>query len=328
MAAPPVRVLFMGTPTFAVPSLEALGRLPALCQVVGVMTQPDRPSGRGRNLAASAVKMAALGLQIAVLQPTRVRTSETLAALAALRPELLVVAAYGRILPPQVLALPPLGCINVHASLLPRYRGASPIARAIWAGDAEAGVCIMGMEAGMDTGPVFARAALPILDTATCGSLTYDLAHLGAQCLTQVLPGIIAGEVTPVPQPIIGVTHAPPLHKEDGLLDFGLPAVTLSRQVRALDPWPGTYAFFEGERVGLLEVAAWPPGAGAPEGLGAEAALVGSVLRADRTGLYIACGSGTLRVVRVKPAGRGPMDAGAWISGRGPRAGAQLTSTP
>lgn len=323
MAQLPLRVVFMGTPAFAVPALEALVAQPELCQVVGVVTQPDRPSGRGRKLAASAVKACAQALGLPVFQPTRVRTPETLATLKDFAADLMVVAAYGRILPPQVLALPRLGCINVHASLLPRYRGASPIARAIWNGDAQAGVCIMGMEEGMDTGPVFARASQPIGPQDTCGTLTQALAHLGAQCLTQVLPDIASGRAEAEPQPIIGVSHAPPLHKEDGLLDFAKPAVTLSRQVRALDPWPGTYAFYAGERVGVLAAEAQSHGAQTAPG-----AAPGTVVRANRHGLWIACGTDLLWVTRVKPAGRGPMDAGAWSLGRGPKEHAQLTSTP
>lgn len=315
-----LKVLFMGTPEFAVPSLLALLDQKDCYEVVGVVTQPDRPAGRGRVLTPSAVKRCALAHGLTVLTPKRMRHEDTRAALGALGADVFVVAAYGRILPPQLLELPPLGCINVHASLLPRFRGASPIARAIWAGDDEAGVCIMGMEEGLDTGPVYSRRALAIEPWDTCGTLTERLAHLGAEALLEALPAIGRGEAHPEPQPTVGVTLAPPLLKEDGLLDFAQDAAVLSRQVRALCPWPGTYTFLGEQRVGIVSAEA--------EEAAVPSAVPGEVVRADGGGLWVACGQGQLKVTAVKPAGRGQMTAAAWISGRGPKKGAILKMLP
>jgi len=316
-----LKVLFMGTPEFAVPSLLALLGHKDRYEVVGVVTQPDRPAGRGRVLTPSAVKLCALEHNLPVLTPRRMRHEDTRAALAAFGADVFVVAAYGRILPPQLLELPPLGCINVHASLLPRFRGASPIARAIWAGDEQAGVCIMGMEEGLDTGPVYTRRAVPIGPQETCGTLTERLAHLGAEALLEALPAIGRGEARPEPQPEVGVTLAPPLRKEDGLMDFGQDAAALGRQVRALCPWPGTYTFLGDQRVGIVS-------AEAQEEATAPGTVPGEVVRADGGGLWVACGQGQLNITQVKPAGRGQMTAAAWISGRGPKKGAILKMHP
>lgn len=318
-----VPVLFMGTPEFAVPSLLALLSQPQAYRVVAVVTQPDRPAGRGRKLTASAVRVAAEAHGLPVFTPKRMRHPDTKSLLADTGARLFVVAAYGRILPPQLLDVPALGCINVHASLLPRFRGASPIARAIWAGDAEAGVCIMGMEEGLDTGPVFARASVRVGSKETCGQLTVRLAQVGAEALLTALPSIVAGTATPTPQPNVGVSHAPPLHKEDGLLTFAEDAQAVCRQVRALDPWPGCYAFLGPQRVGIIEAEACV-GPESKENLG----LPGVVLEASSKGLVVACGLGGLRITQVKPAGRGQMSAAAWISGRGPKKGAILKSLP
>lgn len=319
----PVPVLFMGTPEFAVPSLLALLRQPERYRVVAVVTQPDRPAGRKRKLTPSAVRQAAEAHGLAVLTPKRMRHPETRAQLMATGAQLFVVAAYGRILPPQLLDVPALGCINVHASLLPRFRGASPIARAIWAGDAEAGVCIMGMEEGLDTGPVFARASVAVEPNATCGSLTAQLAEVGAEALMQALPDIVSGTARPTPQPQLGISQAPPLRKEDGLLTFAEDAAAVCRQVRALDPWPGCYTFLGAQRVGVLQAEVAPS-----DGPTGQTHSPGEVLQATSGGLVVACGQGCLRITQVKPAGRGQMTAAAWISGRGPKKGAILKPLP
>jgi methionyl-tRNA formyltransferase len=315
----PLRIVFMGTPEFAVPTLEAMLATPELCEVVAVVTQPDRPAGRGRQVQHAAVKACALKAQLPVFQPTRMRTPETHAYLKACAADVFVVAAYGRILPLSLLELPRHGCINVHASLLPKYRGASPIARAIWQGDDEAGVCIMGMEVGCDTGPVYDRAAVTIDTTTRCLPLTQELALLGAQRLLHVLEQVRAGTAQPVVQPTLGVTLAPPLHKEDGRLDFAQDAAGLVRQIHALDPWPGTYAFFGPDRVAVLDATALAQDT---------AHLPGTVVDVGAAGVVVACKTGCLQISAVKPAGRGPMQAQAWSAGRGPKKGAILTSHP
>jgi methionyl-tRNA formyltransferase len=287
LSRPPMsacRVVFLGTPAFAVPSLIALAERPDLAQVVAAVTQPDKPAGRGRKLTACPVKIAAEARKIPVFQFSKMKVPETREALADLQADLFVVAAYGRILPPGLLSLPRLGCVNVHASLLPRHRGASPIAHAILAGDAEAGVGIMAMDEGLDTGPVYSHRALPIAADDTCGSLTVKLAELGAALLIDTLPGLFAGSARPTPQPADGITYAPLLSKAAGALDFSAPAATLARQVRAFDPWPGTFAYRGETRVGLLVARPAPEARGAP----------GTVLEAGGRGVLVACGEGGL----------------------------------
>ena len=281
------RIIFMGTPAFAVPALSALTERPDLCEVVAVVTQPDRPAGRGRKVVAGPVKTAALARGIAALSPTKLKAPETHALLAELRPDLAVVAAYGRILPPAILELPRLGCINIHASLLPRYRGASPIAHAIAAGDAESGVGIMRMDAGLDTGPVFAMQALPITENDTCGSLTIRLAELGAALLMQTLPSILDGSCVARPQDDAAATYAPLLRKEDGALDFAKGAEILARQVRAFYPWPGAFVWHGGSRLSILKAHAVANQPKVP---------AGTVLQADGRGLLVACAQGCLQL--------------------------------
>lgn len=304
----PLRVLFLGTPAFAVPSLNALTERPDLVTVVGAISQPDRPAGRGRQLQAAPVKIAAEARGIPTLTPRKIKTQETYDLLAAFNADLWVVAAYGRILPPTLLALPRLGCINLHASLLPRWRGASPIAHAIAAGDPEAGVCIMQMEEGLDTGPVFSRRSVAIKADDTAGSLTIKLAELGAALLLDTLPGLASGGRSAVPQPNDGITYAKLLTKTDGALDFTKPAVELERQIRAFDPWPGTYAFLRNSRVAVLSAKPAPnTRLGEP----------GTVLEASAKGVLVRCGDGGLWLTRLKPEGRQAMDAAAWVAGRG-----------
>ena len=308
------RVLFMGTPDFAVPSLVALADRPAEFQVVGAVSQPDRRAGRGRALKPSPVKVAALERDIPVLTPIKMKSAETREAVAALRPDLIVVAAYGRILPPALLELPRHGCVNVHASLLPRHRGASPIAHAIMAGDTQTGIAIMQMEAGLDTGPVYAVRAIDLDDTATSGNLTATLAELGAELLVETLPQIAAGQLTPAPQDDSQATYAPLLTKEDGRLDFTAAAATLARRVRGLSPWPGAFTFRGDQRVQVVAATAAPSGSGEP----------GQVIVADGTGIVVACGEGALSLDEVKPAGKKSMLAPAWVAGRGVALGDQL----
>ncbi|HOR00146.1 MAG TPA: methionyl-tRNA formyltransferase [Anaerolineae bacterium] len=251
------RIVFMGTPEFAVPSLRALAER---YEVTLVVTQPDRPAGRSRALRAPAVKAAAQALGLPVYQPESLRGPEALARLQQVAPTAIVVAAYGEILRRNVLALPPRGCVNVHASLLPRHRGAGPIAAAILAGDAVAGVTIMLMDEGMDTGAMLAQAEVPIDPDDTTGTLTARLAELGAQLLAETLPRWLAGEIEPQPQDGAQATYAARITKQDGLIDWAEPAEIIVRQVRAFDPWPGAYSYWQGRRLRVTRaeaVLAW-----------------------------------------------------------------------
>jgi methionyl-tRNA formyltransferase len=234
----------MGSPEF---SLAAMRALAANYNVVGVVTQPDRPSGRGKQLTPPPVKLLALELGLPVIQPNRLRGPEAVEQLRAWAPDLIVVAAFGQILRQDVLDLPAQGCINVHASLLPRWRGASPIQAAILHGDAETGVTIMRMDAGLDTGPILSQRAIPIAPDDTAASLSEKLAALGADLLMETLPRYLSGELLPTPQPEEGVTTASTLNKNDGLLEPSLVAEVLARKVRAFNPWPGAFIMWKGQ---------------------------------------------------------------------------------
>ncbi|MFC5436628.1 methionyl-tRNA formyltransferase [Rhodanobacter umsongensis] len=293
MSGAGLRLVFAGTPEFAVPCLEACRASGA--EMVAVYTQPDRPAGRGRKLTPSPVKQAALAAGIAVEQPESLKSSEAQRVLAAYRPDLLVVVAYGLILPRKVLAMPRLGCWNVHASLLPRWRGAAPIQRAILAGDSESGVDLMQMEAGLDTGPVLLQRRTPIGREDTGGSLHDRLAGLGAEVLAEGLRRTLAGEVLiATPQAEDGVTYAHKLDKAEAKLDFGRSALELEQQVRAFDPWP----------VAEGEIAGEPLRIWAAHALTVDhRSTPGSVLAAGRDGIDLACGVGALRVTAVQRAG-------------------------
>jgi len=301
-----LRVVFAGTPEFAVPCLAACRASGA--EVVAVYTQPDRPAGRGRRLAPSPVKQAALEAGLPVEQPESLKSAEVQARLAAYAPDLMVVVAYGLILPRKVLAIPRLGCWNVHASLLPRWRGAAPIQRAILAGDAETGVDLMRMEAGLDTGPVLLEKRTPIRPDDTGGTLHDRLAALGAEALAEGLARTQAGEVlAAVPQPAEGVTYAHKLDKAEARLDFARPAIELERQVRAFDPWPVAEGEIAGEPLRIWAAQALDrPHAAAP----------GSVLAAGREGIELACGKGVLRVTVVQRAGGRRISAADYLNAR------------
>jgi len=288
-----LRLVFAGTPEFSVPCLDACRASGA--EVVAVYTQPDRPAGRGRKLTPSPVKQAALAAGIAVEQPESLKPADVQQALADYRPDLLVVVAYGLILPRKVLAIPRLGCWNVHASLLPRWRGAAPIQRAILAGDRESGVDLMRMEAGLDTGPVLLERRTPISRDDTGGSLHDRLAMLGAEALAEGLRRTLAGEaLVATPQPEDGVTYAHKLDKAEAKLDFSRPALELERQVRAFDPWPVAEGEIAGEPLRI-----WAAHAIELD----HHAAPGRVLAAGRNGIDLACGTGTLRVTAVQRAG-------------------------
>lgn len=302
----PLKLVFAGTPEFAVPCLEACRASGA--EIVAVYTQPDRPAGRGRKLTPSPVKQAALAAGLLVEQPESLKSAEALAALAAHAPDLLVVVAYGLILPRKVLAIPRLGCWNVHASLLPRWRGAAPIQRAILAGDSETGVGLMRMEAGLDTGPVLLEKRTPINREDTGGSLHDRLAALGAEVLAEGLHRTLSGEMlVATPQPGEGVLYAHKLDKAESHLDFSRPAIELERQVRAFDPWPGSDADVADERLRVWAARALDL---------AHEAAPGSVLHAGRDGIDIACGEGALRITAVQRAGGKRIDAADYLNAR------------
>ncbi|MRH02506.1 methionyl-tRNA formyltransferase [Xanthomonas sontii] len=300
-----MKLVFAGTPDFAVPSLRAAAQRH---EVVAVYTQPDRPAGRGRGLTPSPVKLEAVARGIPVLQPQTLRAPETLQALRALQPDLIVVVAYGLILPKAVLAIPTHGCWNVHASLLPRWRGAAPIQRAIEAGDSETGVCLMQMEAGLDTGPVLLSQRTPIGADETGGQLHDRLAALGAQVLADGL-GLLRAGLRPVaqPQPEAGVTYAHKLDKAQARLDWQQPAAQLARQVRAFDPWPVAEAMLAGERVRVHGAIALDL---------AHAQQPGTVLTASKQGIDIACGQGALRLRVLQRDGGKAITAADYLNAR------------
>ena len=301
-----LRVVFAGTPDFAVPCLTAVLR--SGHDLVGVYTQPDRPAGRGRQLMPTPVKAVALAAGIPVLQPQSLKTPEARAALAQLEPDLLVVVAYGLILPRSILAIPRLGCWNVHASLLPRWRGAAPIQRAILAGDTETGVCLMKMEAGLDTGPVLLSLKQDIAPDETTGTLHQKLARLGAQVLADGLALARSGvRIPPEPQPEAGVSYAHKLEKGEARLDLARPALELERAVRAFHPWPVAELELQGERLRVHRAVALEEDAGAEPG---------TLLRASRRGLDLATGKGVLRLLSVQREGGKPVASADYLNAR------------
>ena len=304
----PPKLVFAGTPDFAVPGLRACIEAG---EVVAVYTQPDRPAGRGRKLAPSPAKQAALAAGIPVEQPESLKTSEAQARLRDYAPDLMVVIAYGLILPRKVLTIPRLGCWNVHASLLPRWRGAAPIQRAILAGDAETGVCLMQMEPGLDTGPVLLSEATPIRADHTGGTLHDRLAEMGAQVLAAGLRHVIAGETLhATPQPETGATYAHKLEKSEAELDFSRPAVELERKVRAFDPWPVAEAVLADERVRVWAASALPAT------LEHAGKSPGAIVSASKLGIDIACGEGVLRILKLQRAGGRVVDATDYVNAR------------
>lgn len=250
-----LKVVFMGSPDFALPTLQALAQHYTM---VGVVTQPDRPAGRGRALTPPPIKRLADELGLPTIQPQRLRQPEALAQLEAWAPDLIIVAAFGQILRPAVLDLPQYGCVNVHASLLPRGRGAAPIQAAILNGDPETGVTIMRMDPGVDTGPMLSQRALPILPDDNAGTLSDKLAALGAALLIETLPPYLSGQIAPQAQDEAQATYAPMLNKADGLLDFNQPAQALARRVRAFNPWPGAFTTWQDQPLKILRAHAVP----------------------------------------------------------------------
>jgi methionyl-tRNA formyltransferase len=295
-------LVFMGTPDFAATILQSL--IDAGHRLLAVYTQPPRPAGRGYRPQPSPVQRLAEENAILVRTPESLRPPEVQAEFAALGADLAVVAAYGLILPSAILRAPRLGCLNVHASLLPRWRGAAPIQHAILAGDRESGVTIMQMEEGLDTGPILLQQAVPIDPEATATGLSGALALVGAKLLGEAIAGLRSGRLSPRPQPESGVTYAPKIGRDEGRLDWRQPAAARVRRERALNPSPGTFFEFRGERIRVLAAAALPPaGAAAPPG---------TVLDAR---LSIACGEGVLRPLRLQRPGRSPLEAPLFLRG-------------
>lgn len=295
-----MRIVFMGTPEFAVTSLEHL--LLNKYEVVAVYTQPDRPAGRGRTLVVSPVKKVALARGLPVLQPSSLKKAETIAELAAFQPDAIVVAAYGQLLPQAVLDIPRYGCINIHGSLLPKFRGAAPIAAAILAGEEFTGISIMLMEASLDTGPVLTRAAIPIFPHDTTVTLTAKLSEIAARAVQDALVRRARGEITPQPQNEAEATYAPAVIVDQGAIDWRMPAVELWRRVRAFQPWPGCYTRWEGKRLKITEAAPLP----AKEGVG-----VGQVvaLEGKSPGIGVGTGDGVLGLLRLQLEGKQEMAA-------------------
>lgn len=297
-----MRIVFAGTPEFAAQALAAI--LAAGQSVPLVLTQPDRPSGRGMALKASPVKQLALEHGLQVHQPASLKSAESRQPIIDASPDVMVVAAYGLILPQAALDIPRLGCINIHASLLPRWRGAAPIQRAVLAGDAETGVTLMRMEAGLDTGPMLLKGRLPITDADRVATLHDKLAALGARLIVEALPRLARGELPGEPQPAEGVTYAAKLEKSEAVLDWRQTAVVLSRAVRAFDPYPGTVARIEGQTIKVWR-AEPAPGAGEP----------GTVLAANADGILVACGEGALRLVELQKSGGKRLQAADFLHG-------------
>ena len=307
-----LRIAFAGTPEFAVPTLRALADSTHL--LVGVLTQPDRPAGRGRELTASAVKRVAQELNLPLSQPVTLGSPQACEALERWAPEALVVVAYGLLLPPAVLALPRLGCFNVHASLLPRWRGAAPIQRAILAGDAHTGITIMQMEAGLDTGAILAQQSVAIEPDATAQQLQQQLSTLGAALLLNTLQQAELALLRPRIQPDQGVTYAPKIDKAEARIDWWRSAEEIGRQVRAFNPWPVAETLWQGRQLRIWEAQA--AGQSRVAGEHASFAQPGNILGLEQERLMVQCGQGRLALMKLQLAGRRPVSAREFASGQ------------
>jgi methionyl-tRNA formyltransferase len=312
------RIVFMGTPEFAVPSLEVL--LDRGENIVCVVTQPDRPKGRGRKIMEPPVKKLALQASIPVLQPENVKTDNFLAELRTYEPDLIILTAYGKILPESILNLPPLGTINVHGSLLPKYRGAAPIQWALINGETETGVTIMQMDEGMDTGDILLQEKLPVSQKDTAGTMAVKMAELGGEALGAALDLIQANKLKPIKQDNNLASFAPPLRKKDGLVDWSHSAVQISCQIRGLDPWPTTYTTLSGKRLRLFS----PEVADRSLCLSCSISEPGIICAADRNGLLITTGDGCLLIKEIQAEGSRRMGVDAYISGHSIQPGTLL----
>jgi len=312
---PDLRVLFLGTPEFAVPPLEKL--VQEHWPVVAVYTQPDKPGGRGRSLIISPVKMAALGSGLPVVQPDSLKEKAAVEQLAGFRPDVLVVAAFGQILPRAVLDIPQYGCLNIHPSLLPKYRGASPVAAAIVGGEETTGVTFMLMDSGLDTGPILAQEKMTISPQDTTGSLSVKLSHLAAQMLPGVLHRWTEGEIKTRPQTETEATYSATMKKEEGEIDWQLPADDIWRRVRAFQPWPGAYTSWDGRRLEIIEAIALPA-----EGKHREGEVV--ALSREGAAFGVSTGHGILGVIKVQLQGKRVMPATDFLRGQRRLTGAVL----
>ncbi len=312
-----MRIVFMGTPDFAVASLEAL--LAAEDPVVGVVTQPDRPKGRGQEVVASPVKQLSRQAGLPILQPTKMKDPGFLDALRSWRPDLIAVAAFGRILPPVILTLPPRGCINVHGSLLPKYRGAAPIQWAIINGQKETGITTMMMDEGMDTGAMLLQEVVPIGPEDTAGTLSEKLAKVGGRLLVETIKRLKAGTVTPVAQDHGQATLAPPLTKEHGRIDWSLGAAEIANRVRGMSPWPGCYTYYAGERwtiwraIPLEEQTSVAPG---------------TIAAVSKDRISVAAGAGALAIMELQPANSRRMSVSQYLAGHSVQPGEVLRGEP
>lgn len=300
-----MRVVFAGTPDFSVPVLQAL--IEADCEVVGVYCQPDRPAGRGRKMQAGAVKQCALDHQLSIYQPQSLKAEGEQQQLEALVPDLIVVVAYGLLLPQRVLDIPPLGCVNLHASLLPRWRGAAPIHRAILAGDSKTGVCLMQMEAGLDTGPVLASVTCDISDQETAGELHDRLSQLSAKLLADNLPALESHSLIPVIQDDESATYAHKLQKKEALVDWTQSAEQIQRQVRGFNPWPVAQTEYQGKMLRLWAVTVISAGSDEPPG---------RVIQESSHGIDVACGTGVLRLLEIQMPGSKRMAVADFLNAR------------
>lgn len=302
-----MNLVFMGTAELSCASLQKLAECGDF-SIVAVVTQPDKPKGRELKLTPSPVKVLAQKLNLPVLQPLKARDENFIARLRDLKPDLIVVVAYGQILPQQLLDVPPHGCLNVHTSLLPKYRGAAPIQWAIADGEPETGVTIMKMDAGLDTGPMLATRRTPILPTDDAQVLHDRLARLGAELLVETIPAHVAGKIPPQPQPTEGATYAAKIKKEDGRIDWNAPATKIWNRLRAFTPWPGAFTFLGDEsKPQLLKI--WKAGPLEKSG------MAGAVLSADKTGIVVACGQGALRILELQREGGKRLSAEQFLAG-------------
>ncbi len=309
----------MGTPAFAVPSLCALAETDSVTRAV---TKPDRPAGRGRALSPPPVKVEAQARGIPVFQPEKIKVPESVARVAAEAPDLIVVVAYGHILPKSVLDIPKICCINVHASLLPKYRGAAPINWAVARGETATGVTIMRMDPGMDTGPMLHVREIPIGEDDTAETMYPKLADLGAEALAEALAKLRAGTLVETPQDDAGATYAPMLAKEHGIIDWSRPAPEIRNLVRGMAPWPGAAAVHQGKPLKVLSAVLPPEGPPPP---GPSDGAPGEIVRVGRDGILVACGAGRLLVTHLQPEGGKAMEAWAWAQGRRVAKGERLS---
>jgi methionyl-tRNA formyltransferase len=306
-----MRILFMGSPQFSVPSLRDLA---SYYNLIGVITQPDRPAGRGKTLRPSPVKIAAQDLSLNILQPRRIKDDDSIAQIENLKPDLIVVVAYGQILPKDILDIPTHGCLNIHASLLPRWRGAAPIHAAILHGDEETGISIMLMDVGLDTGPVISQTKVTIQAHETTGDLSDRLSVVGAELIIKILPGYLKGEITPIPQDESMVTYAPLIRKSEGALDFNKTSDQLSLQIRAFEPWPTSYFYWDDQRIVVKKARS----------------LSGKIIEKGRVILIdpypaITTEDGILVLEEIQPAGRKVMPGDAFLRGSPEFIGANLS---